>query len=161
VDPHQLAGKPFHDDPSAMVNHWKLCESAAVRLGSSSRPRLLQSLRDVAARSKSLVHLSVVVADRDPQSKAPSKIMVSAGRGNVRYGICFGRVFWRRAWNRRQSVVQYCRASAVPVFGVISAADRRLVNQLKSCHPERSEGSAFCGDLQFPRFAREDNPKSD
>ena len=26
-----------------------------------------------------------------------------------------------------------------------------------SCHPERSEGSAFCGELQIPRFARDDN----
>ena len=25
------------------------------------------------------------------------------------------------------------------------------------CHPERSEGSAFCGELQIPRFARDDN----
>ena len=25
-----------------------------------------------------------------------------------------------------------------------------------SCHPERSEGSAFCGELQIPRFARDD-----
>ena len=24
------------------------------------------------------------------------------------------------------------------------------------CHPERSEGSAFCGELQIPRFARDD-----
>jgi hypothetical protein len=25
------------------------------------------------------------------------------------------------------------------------------------CHPERSEGSAFCGELQIPRCARDDN----
>ncbi|HKN71853.1 MAG TPA: hypothetical protein VJX30_12525, partial [Terriglobales bacterium] len=25
------------------------------------------------------------------------------------------------------------------------------------CHPERSEGSAFCDELQIPRFARDDN----
>ena len=25
-----------------------------------------------------------------------------------------------------------------------------------NCHPERSEGSAFCGGLQIPRFARDD-----
>src|ERR1700674_2699959 len=24
------------------------------------------------------------------------------------------------------------------------------------CHPERSEGSAVCGELQIPRFARDD-----
>jgi hypothetical protein len=27
---------------------------------------------------------------------------------------------------------------------------------LNSCHPERSEGSAFCGGLQIPRCARDD-----
>src|SRR5216684_1776607 len=26
-----------------------------------------------------------------------------------------------------------------------------------NCHPERSEGSEFCGELQIPRFARDDN----
>src|SRR5450759_5838309 len=25
------------------------------------------------------------------------------------------------------------------------------------CHPERSQGSAFCGELQIPGFARDDN----
>jgi hypothetical protein len=26
------------------------------------------------------------------------------------------------------------------------------------CHPERSEGSAFCGGLRIPRSARDDHP---
>ena len=32
-----------------------------------------------------------------------------------------------------------------------------ICSQLKICHPERSEGSAFAGELQIPRFARDDN----
>jgi outer membrane protein insertion porin family len=36
-----------------------------------------------------------------------------------------------------------------------------MVNQSefsRLCHPERSEGSASCGELQIPRFARDDKP---
>src|SRR5208283_2087083 len=33
-----------------------------------------------------------------------------------------------------------------------SAVGGRIAN----CHPERSEGSASCGELQIPRFARDD-----
>src|SRR6266849_1877115 len=38
--------------------------------------------------------------------------------------------------------------------------DSRIVgggNHINICHPERSEGSAYCGKLQIPRFARDDN----
>jgi hypothetical protein len=38
------------------------------------------------------------------------------------------------------------------------AEEVQEVGQLGSvCHPERSEGSAFCSELQIPRFARDDN----
>src|ERR1019366_7806425 len=34
----------------------------------------------------------------------------------------------------------------------------RPVSQFtRLCHPERSEGSAFCGELHIPHFVRDDN----
>src|SRR6266404_3890855 len=43
--------------------------------------------------------------------------------------------------------------------GLLRDRDRRqgLMSNLKCCHSERSEDSAFCGELQIPRCARDDN----
>src|SRR3981081_4467923 len=39
--------------------------------------------------------------------------------------------------------------------------NRRKAKFSRLCHPERSEGSAYCGELQIPRSARDDNLERD
>ena len=48
------------------------------------------------------------------------------------------------------------RVSIQQAVAKVGARNLPLMPQ-RVCHPERSEGSAFCGELQIPRFARDDN----
>ncbi len=111
-----------------MVDHRQVCKSAAVWSRPSSRWRLLPC--SFAARSKSLVHLFVVVAHRHPQPEASSKVVAHSRRRDLRHGICAGRVFWGFPGNRGQSAFQHRRSSAQPVVGVIPVADFQLASRI-------------------------------
>lgn len=98
LDPDQLGAESHRDGRSAMVDHRHLRKSAAVWSRASSRRRL--PLRCFAARSKSLVHLSVAIAHRNPRPEALSKIVAHSSRRDLRHGICAGRIFWGTAGSR-------------------------------------------------------------
>ncbi len=127
-----------------MVDHRRVCKSAAVWPGSSSRRR--PPLRGCAARSKSLVHLFVAIAHGTPKPEALAKIVAHSRRRDLRHRIRDGRVFWGTAGSRvgvGQGAFQHRRSGTQPVVGVIPVADFQLASRILRFAVRRwTEGSA-------------------
>src|SRR5260370_27691816 len=71
--------------------------------------------------------------------------------------VLFFRSFMRVARIGSWLVREHCTFGALGESRVRSGV---RATPFRNCHPERSEGSVFCGGLQIPHFVRDNNSKS-